>query len=752
MRNQGAHPDNPLIQRVRRHAAMAVLFRSPADHLLSGEVVQAPNVIAAITEGTEIEGQGQPVAADQKQPGAVQMWPALQAKESTTSGLGAVPTVRRNLPEATKIPATHSTDVGQTALTPFGARTEPEQRTGVQPPGPEQIRREPQRQTTTHSHSDPVWRRLQAIYRKHQEVAASESPVVTEERADSPAPSPRLEQNTDTPIVDSPARHLPGETTSVNDVLAASAAFGPALGPPATTRSSETEPASDAPAVPVALSPANSGASRSSNTRLTTVQPDTRSAETVHEHSELPESTVSRATPDQMRTTPGSKDTSVQLRPEDTSPASSPAVQPAPLGTRPVAAVSRASREATSASPTPVSVPVGRQQITEMSEPLSTGEEDQSSALAQLQGTRESQDKSEYGVSPGTSIAPLPQIEQLPASQVDADRLPRQPAPLEAVWPVQRRNDAAAQPATEFTPKGATRQPQPLAKNDDPAMHNLLQALPTARPTQSEIELLPPRTPRPPVQRSQPTAEAAHSSESSMATAPPTGLPTAPTEETKVAPIMVETAIGALPGDLWELIGESPPTRAVDVADTNLASDSAANVDPGPRPQQWQPAEELAGETPTTGIYRKPSAPDREQSRPLSRQAGGNVAEATELAQSAVGETPAPSVDVTGTPRGGARDEPTIGLDKVAEVIQRSPVRSDKTGSQRPQIIAWEADATRSVAQRAGADQAAAPPTESTAEETASPGQPVDINALAAEVYTVIRRRLSVEWERLRDR
>ena len=277
-----------------------------------------------------------------------------------------------------------------------------------------------------------------------------------------------------------------------------------------------------------------------------------------------------------------------------------------------------------------------------------------------------------------------------------------QPLPLDAVWPVQRQEtDETALPTSIISPLPAVDDVEaaPPAPQDDGQLRDVLQSIAIQKPTDSLVELITPRKPRPsarpPLQKSdddtqpaleqpfesiaverpletdaspvpagaaqnlQTAFEASGVSESRSAktTAAQTGSP-------PVQRQTVETEIGPLPADLWHLLGQKPPG----------GSEPAAQQAQPPTQSQIQRAIEHAS---------KPAQP------------------------------PVPQQMVTTFPPPG--------------FVQRV---EDTTATQAP--------AEEEPAGEGGA-------------ETQEEGK-MDTDELARKVYAQIKRRLLVEWERLRRR
>lgn len=123
---------------------------------------------------------------------------------------------------------------------------------------------------------------------------------------------------------------------------------------------------------------------------------------------------------------------------------------------------------------------------------------------------------------------------------------------LEAVWPVQRKTAPASRPdETSLDPVEAV-EPVRHEKPEAQKVQQVMRQVAAAKPTDSSVELILPRRQRPnvparPVQRQPESNGQSHDPGSGA------GQPT--------PQAYVPTEIGPLPGDLWELLGEKPPTQ-----------------------------------------------------------------------------------------------------------------------------------------------------------------------------------------------
>jgi len=283
--------------------------------------------------------------------------------------------------------------------------------------------------------------------------------------------------------------------------------------------------------------------------------------------------------------------------------------------------------------------------------------------------------------------------------------------PLEEVWPVRRRAVAVEPPPPPPPDSGKPAVQRKPASSEPSAtdVHQALQAVAPGQATDSAIELIMPRRPRPtsppavqrveekaerpfspPVDRlPAPDAPATHPSliaaAAARAEAPPpaAGTPapavqrvtdSAPAGTSPGIPEMIPTPIGDLPSDLWTLIGQKPPSREQPPATTGS---------PAPASRR--------------DVQRAIAAAEA----PPPRTAAGSAA--------APARQPAP---------------PAAALPFAALPVQTRADSGPVTAVQR---------------QESG--EAAAP---------AEAG--VDLEQLSEQVYSEIRRRLAVEWERGRGR
>jgi hypothetical protein len=355
-----------------------------------------------------------------------------------------------------------------------------------------------------------------------------------------------------------------------------------------------------------------------------------------------------------------------------------------------------------------------------------------------------------------------------------------QPLPLQAVWPVQRLEEPTLSPSPEppamsTSVSTSASEPEPLEPVRDKAsetaeIRKALRDVAPGQPTDSSIEIIPPRRPRPqpwPARAGQrdreqsrrvaegPRPEPAWPESLGIAqdklrrrvegphpepaegprpelvdgprpVAPPSGrqllaepgtASSSPGEATSWSspvqmrpdggsdaaqsrtpeeglqePELVQTEIGPLPADLWHLLGQSPPRLHPEPVE----GQSPHGVEPEPAP-----------------------------SRPAPPTTDGEAA--VKRAVAAAEARPVPPASPTSEQLATQGGSPSV--------IQRRP---DEAGVDTGSAAGAEAGGAET--------ETAAPPGERDAAE-----EP-DVDELARRVYAEIKRRLSVEWERVRRR
>ncbi len=267
-----------------------------------------------------------------------------------------------------------------------------------------------------------------------------------------------------------------------------------------------------------------------------------------------------------------------------------------------------------------------------------------------------------------TPVRPNPNFAQPPAPQSQppaAYEAETQLQPLEAVWQVERVPAAPVRPATPAPAAPSAYNPPPVHAE----VQRVLQETTPGQPTDSRVETLPPRLPRPSVSAQPPARPSLQRTPEEPAGPQPAAQPAE----------VVDTAVGPLPADLWRLIGEKPPTPAA-VVQTPSRSSSLRSQPEVISPEPLQDLGEIEAPGPAPVLART---------------------------QAARSEPPA---------IGSLQREVDSGGGEPAPAAQPAPA----PGEQPPA-------------------QAGKPPE-------------MDIEELSRKVYAEVKNRLSIEWERLRNR
>ena len=149
-----------------------------------------------------------------------------------------------------------------------------------------------------------------------------------------------------------------------------------------------------------------------------------------------------------------------------------------------------------------------------------------------------------------------------------------QPLPLEAAWPVERREDlpptglrAGSQPKAEAFSEQSPERHSPQGAAEPQRTRDLLKKVQSGQPSESQIEFVAPRKARP----------------SAVQAAPSNRL--APEQPPAAS---IQTEIGPLPSDLWQLIGETPP-KGISSRVQRAESDDKAQKTERTRPEGPSP-------------------------------------------------------------------------------------------------------------------------------------------------------------------
>ncbi len=301
--------------------------------------------------------------------------------------------------------------------------------------------------------------------------------------------------------------------------------------------------------------------------------------------------------------------------------------------------------------------------------------------------------------------------------------------PLETVWPVQRQTTPAptSQPAIVQPPAGPMIE---LPAEEANVVRHTLSRVSSGQPTDSSVELVLPRRPRPTTPK-----PSTISSGNPVQRQP--GEPAAKTEP--AAPAVVQTDIGPLPADLWQILGQEPPAQTAAHADTAVMRAIETAESPTPAQPMAQPA--------ATDF---PPAVNR---LPLEQ---AQTAESAVVADQTI---PALTTAPTILSRSGLqRNETTPAIMRQTDTPTSLPHATlDKPAPDEEITGKWEIPSNTWVAppdiQREETASTPAPaPTPANGENGETKTAEVDIDDVARRVYKDLKRRLVVEWERVRGR
>lgn len=375
----------------------------------------------------------------------------------------------------------------------------------------------------------------------------------------------------------------------------------------------------------------------------------------------------------------------------------------------------------------------------------------------------------------------LPDEEAIPRSAVDSISLTGSDAPathrvpLDKVWPVHKTRppvptDVEVQRAPAGQPRADALPPDESARYE--AVQAALKNVAPQSPSDSQVELIPPRFPRParavsappdarsgavPAQGLPPETESenTHPTGTLGASSPP-ATASAMREAADEGPIMTE--IGPLPRDLWTLLGYTPPEAAApsppgiesaapdEGKSLDAALVSAAVGQPAPPSLREETGRSLSLATAGTALG-ETAVPDflmtpaREIQAREPAQAWGDADHAVRALL-----TDAPDIADVSTQRATRlASRPPVGAltPQPATAGFTMPVELPAP-DERP--TPWPAQALRAAPEQVGLS-ADGPAFELRGEEAAKP----DIDELARRVYLDIKRRLVREWERARS-
>lgn len=609
-------PNNPLLRRVRRHAAMATLFRAadpapthqsgPGNRSTTSPVVQAV-IVPQSAAATTAELSVAEASATESSAGRRETFSAAE------------PPVQRQLSDSL-LPA-------------------PAAKTPASPAAPSASSPPPESPSSTDEEDESAWRRLQAIFRGHRQKESAETNTAETTAPRSPPPA--------------------DESPSLSAV-----------------QRQESEPPTTEPNTTSSTGRETVSPNRAESRKKTVVSPTSPTAEAPAKQPGTPTPPPRSGTADVQRET--ADETAVGhgassgTEPMDTLIDDEAAVKDeAQAGSLSTTSQDASSTVAASSGPD-----IQRQAQTNRDEAIEVGAAETDTVAAgtvdAAAGSHNAGDETRVTERAGQAEATMATGADLPdAGDLETTIEPApQSLPLEAVWPVQRKEETVASPPTTDTAATAESSPPPEAQPEEEQVRSALQRVASGQPTHSSVELVAPRRPRPPAParpRGQTKATPPEASQIEPDSIPASESPgpvpqaseTEPGPETADA---VPTEIGPLPADLWQLLGQAPP----------------------------------------------PSQPAADSPETVMR-----AIETAETTGQASVETSAESVSPPASPPSVQR--------------QAAPVTKAET---EPAPGRTEAEA---------------------GDKESEPSQ-VDVDELARRVYSDIKRRLSVEWERVRGR
>lgn len=571
---------NPLIQRVRRHAGFSALFRSAASsapRVVPDFGAYSPLFEAAVRPlGTHpqtpvVSASLKPVLEEQAgalpsgpPPGAVTLMAEVQSRPAPVAGISPqiAPTVAT--------PPQTSAGAGEIAPPPVRRQVAPlvEASPAVQVPSQPASLPEPAPEPKSAEEEDRIWRRLQNIFRKHEEKrlaeeqsrsgaaeketslgSATEMPP-TQAAPSAGAPGLQSDQVTSSPVqrLDKPV--LQEKPASVSSPQ------------PETLVSPRTARPRPPSIVEVEASDRDlSGAGVKPPTSEARLKPQLPSLETPPSPTS---STASSAETVSMEAEGAAAETLIS--PEVKTSLSEPAALEA-------SAASEQAEAPPAHPPSEISRIAPGKSPLEAQPPTPSGSKTASTALQrQLDQSPEQPSPSpQVGAPPtkeGARIAP-PSARSLPPEAVLSSLSPATPpeevpealqaVPLEEAWSVERLDVPPVEKSLSedrLPPPSASLATSPEARQ----VSSLLQEVAPGQPTDSLVEIVTPRRPRP----------AAPPPKSTMLMESPSEIES-PREEDEAGVAQeafstVPTEIGPLPADLWRLIGQEPPAEAQSAA------------------------------------------------------------------------------------------------------------------------------------------------------------------------------------------
>lgn len=650
---------NPLVRRLRRHANLATLFRASFTGLEPRPLHQDLFLRAGPRSGLPV--------SQAFLPSTLPAWPGsevgLPAPETGAPLAELSPTPMQ--PEAQNPPH----PAGLPAAPVQAARAE-----AAPAPGSGGIQSEAEARE---------WQRLQAIVRKHQDKATGEASIQVAAPA---APGEASQHVTAPATVSSPAaplqqQVLPAEPTlPAGTVLPASPEETPPPGLPASEASWPVSTASTEPLRPAASAPA----ANPPEPRPGPIQADAQSPA-------LHQATIQRAAPGRVDTLLEAEDRPAAVEASDDS-------RPAP-GDLPAAPATEKLPITPASSAARAPQPAGTVRASSTGAGLSTAVTPGNAAPGNSQALTAVRDDES-----------APAGNEFEAAQPAGSA--GQPLPLQAAWPVQISPSAvpgipldqgwhdeqdgfpaetfAGEAPTVLSARANAPAPNPQAQH---MIQAALQTVKTGQPSESSVELIPPRKPRP-----LPAGQAPWQDRGAVPASPlPAVAPGAPLQrQPDPGPAgeavrdmeAIPTEIGPLPSDLWELIDEASPAR-----------------------------------------------PELPSALPFTPPTGQPAGWATETPPAA--ETPAAGMPASAAPAGVPP-----GLQKTQPAPPVSALPSQPTGTGAATLVQRQPEATPAPQVPAAAEE----------QPTSPPAEGPDVDELAHQVYREVRRRFAQEWERLRGR
>lgn len=369
-----------------------------------------------------------------------------------------------------------------------------------------------------------------------------------------------------------------------------------------------------------------------------------------------------------------------------------------------------------------------------------------------------------------TSVTPNAQNDMVDSSSpTEADTLP-----LEAVWPVQAlpQQPTSAAPVqrmvSETTPEGESGLGDEAPNIDKQSIREQLKHVKTGQPTDSTVDVVAPRRPRP-VRRLSAPENVAHSAAVQREPAAQTMSeePAPATETTR----LIETEVGPLPADLWQLIGASPPAPTPTRTPNSVQRETADGEQPNDRvgPVELGNAQPMTeGETQVTDLNVTPRPDDPERmfiENSSSEDVTHQTPSADDHRESSTENQSAAAFALSSASQALGEDQPSP---SPPSTVQRTVTAAQKTltpsvkrvaDKQTPvSAIAQVTSATKPTVQRQTAEDDAPVDDEKPEKVTTSGEAPtvsakpaeIDTDELARQVYTQLKRKLAVEQERLR--